>query len=153
MIVLWKLSSVWTFIFRSMFLTYVINWRYKVCNLWNSLASITVPSSIPRLIKTSKVANELAILSNSSWHFNNFLLYFLEINSRIPPTQVETVLMTPTEALIGKPTTVNAVPVVETPLITPTELAPVDAFSNLLQAFLYFRCFSWYLFLSTVMSW
>ena len=51
-------------------------------------------------------------------------------------------LTTPSDALIGNPTTVNAVPVVEMPLITPTELAPVDALSNLLQAFLYFRCFS-----------
>ena len=50
----------------------------------------------------------------------------------MPPTQVETVLTTPNDEFIGKPTMVNAVPVVETPLTTPTELAPVDACSNLL---------------------
>ena len=59
-------------------------------------------------------------------------MYFLEINNRIPPAQVETVLTTPNDALIGKPTTVDAVPIVETPLTTPTELAAVDVFSNLL---------------------
>ena len=59
-------------------------------------------------------------------------LYSLEVNNRIPPTQVETVLTTPSDALIGNPTIVNAVPIVETPLITPTEVAPVDACSNLL---------------------
>ena len=51
-------------------------------------------------------------------------------------------LTTPNDALIGKPTMVNTVPIVDTPLITPTVLAPVDACSNLFQAFLYFRCFS-----------
>ena len=85
-----------------------------------------------RLIKTSKVANELVILSISSQHFNNFFLYFLDVNNRIPPIQVETVLTTPNYALIGIPTTVNVVPIVEIPLITPTELAPVDICSNLL---------------------
>ena len=85
------------------------------------------------LIKTSKVAKELVILSISSQHFNNFFLYFLDVNNRIPPTQVETVLTTPSDALIGGiPTTVNAVPIVEIPLITPTELATVDTCSNLL---------------------
>ena len=59
-------------------------------------------------------------------------MYFLDDNSKIRPTQVETVLTTPNDALIGNHTTVNAVPTVETPLITPTGLAPVDAFSNLL---------------------
>ena len=39
---------------------------------------------------------------------------------------METVLTTPNDALIGKPTTVNAVPIVETSLTTPTELAAVD---------------------------
>ena len=62
------------------------------------------------------------------------------------------VLTMPNDALIGKPTMVNAVPVVETPLTTPTELAAVDVLSNLLQAFLYFRYFSSYLFLRSVMS-
>ena len=79
-------------------------------------------------------------------------MYFLEINNRIPPRQVETVLTTPNDAVIGKPTTVNAVPIVETPLTTPTELEAVDVFSNLLQAFLYFRYFPSYLFLRSVMS-
>ena len=46
--------------------------------------------------------------------------------------QAETVLTTPNDALIGKPTMVNAVPMVDTPLTTPTVLAPVDACSNLL---------------------
>ena len=50
----------------------------------------------------------------------------------MPPTQVETVLTMPNDAFIGKPTMVNAVPIVDTPLITPTELAVVEAFSNLL---------------------
>ena len=59
-------------------------------------------------------------------------MYFLDANSKIPPTQVETVLTTPNDALIGNPTTVNTVPIVETLLMTPTELAPVDACSNLL---------------------
>ena len=76
-----------------------------------------------RLIKTLKVAKELVILSISSQHFNNFYLYFLDVNNRIPPTQVETVLTTPNDALIGIPATVNAVPIVEILLITPTELA------------------------------
>ena len=40
-------------------------------------------------------------------------------------------LATPNDALIGKPTTVNAVLIVKIPLITPTEHALVDAFSNL----------------------
>ena len=59
-------------------------------------------------------------------------LYFLEVNSRMPPTEVETVLTTLNDALIGKPTTVNAVPKVDTPLTKATELAPVDACSSLL---------------------
>ena len=46
--------------------------------------------------------------------------------------QVETVLTTPSDALIGKPTMVNAVPIVETLLTKATELAPVDACSSLL---------------------
>ena len=50
----------------------------------------------------------------------------------MPPTQVETVVTTPNDTLIDNPTTVNAVPVVDTPLITPTELAPVDACCSLL---------------------
>ena len=79
-------------------------------------------------------------------------MYFLEINNRIPPTQVETVLTTPNDALISKPATVNAVPIVETPLTIPTELAAVDVFSNLLYVSLYFHCFSSYLFLRSVMS-
>ena len=53
-------------------------------------------------------------------------MYFLEVNNRIPPTQVKTVLTTPNDALIGIPTIVNAVPVPGIPLITPTELAPAD---------------------------
>ena len=61
-----------------------------------------------------------------------FFLYFLEVNSKHAPTQVETVLTTPNDVLLGKPTTVNAVPIVETPLTTPTVLVPVDACSNLL---------------------
>ena len=51
-------------------------------------------------------------------------------------------LVTPNDALIDVPKTVNAVPIVEIPLIMPTGLAPVDACSNLLQALLYFCCFS-----------
>ena len=62
-------------------------------------------------------------------------MYFLEVNNRILPTQVKTVLTTPNDALIGIPTAVNVVPIVGIPLITPTELAPADACSNLLQAF------------------
>ena len=75
--------------------------------------------------------NTLFYLLNSQ-HVNNFFLYFSEVNNRIPPTQVETVLTTTNDALIGIPTTVNVVPVVEIPLIMPTELAPVDVCSNLL---------------------
>ena len=59
-------------------------------------------------------------------------LYFLDVNSKHAPTHVETVLTTPNDALIGKPTMVHAVPIVDTPLTTPTVLAPVDACSNLL---------------------
>ena len=55
---------------------------------------------------------------------------YLDVNNRIPATQVETVLTTPNDALIGIPTTVNVVPIVEIPLIMSTELAPVDACSN-----------------------
>ena len=69
-------------------------------------------------------------------------MYFLDVKNRIPPTQVETVLTTPNDALIGIPTTEKTVPIVEISLITPMELATVDAFDNLLQAFLYLRCFS-----------
>ena len=46
--------------------------------------------------------------------------------------QVETVLTMPNDVLIGEPTTVNAVPIVDTLLTTATELTAVDAFSNLL---------------------
>ena len=59
-------------------------------------------------------------------------MYFLDVNNIIPPTQAETVLTTPNDALIGITTTVNVVLIVEIPLITPTELATVDACSNLL---------------------
>ena len=54
-------------------------------------------------------------------------MYFLEANSKYAPTHVEKVLTTPNDALIGKPTTVNAVPIVEKPLTTQTVFAPVDA--------------------------
>ena len=40
----------------------------------------------------------------------------------MPPTQVETVLTTPNDALIGKPTMENAVPIVEKTLIAPKDL-------------------------------
>ena len=63
-------------------------------------------------------------------------MYFLYVNNRFPPTQVETVQTTPKDALIGIPTTVNAVPIVEIPPIQPAELAPVDACSNLFQAYI-----------------
>ena len=53
-------------------------------------------------------------------------MYFLDVNSRIPPIQAETVLTTPNDKLIGIPSTVNVVPIVEIPLITPTKLAPVQ---------------------------
>ena len=53
-------------------------------------------------------------------------MYFSDVNNRIPPTQVETVLTTPNDPLIGIPTTVNAIPIVEIPLITPTEPAAVS---------------------------
>ena len=46
--------------------------------------------------------------------------------------QVETVLMTPNEALIGNLTMVNTVPIVEMPLPKATELEPVDVCSSLL---------------------
>ena len=46
--------------------------------------------------------------------------------------QVETVLTTPNDALIGMPTMVTDIPIVETPLAKGTELAPVDACINLL---------------------
>ena len=74
-----------------------------------------------KLIKTSKVAKELVI-------------YLIARNTliRIPPTQVETAPVEANATLTGNPTMVNDVPVVETPLITPTALAPVDACSNLL---------------------
>ena len=62
-----------------------------------------------RLIKTSKVANEVVILSNSSYDFNSFFLYFLDVNNRTAPIQVETVLTAPNETPIGIPTTVTAV--------------------------------------------
>ena len=39
-------------------------------------------------------------------------LVLLEVSSKHAPTQVETVLTTPNDALIGKPTAVNAVPIV-----------------------------------------
>ena len=50
----------------------------------------------------------------------------------MPPTQVETVLTTPNDVLIGKPTTVNMVSIVKKPPTAPKELAPVDACSSLL---------------------
>ena len=62
-------------------------------------------------------------------HFN---LYFLDVNSKHAPTQVETVLTIASEALIGNPTMVTDIPIVETPPAKATELAPVDACSNLL---------------------
>ena len=80
-------------------------------------------------------------------------MYFLEVNSRIPPTQVETVLAAPNDTLIYKPTMVNAVPIVEMALTEATKLAPVDACSSLLYAFLYFRCFLAYFSLRFAMSW
>ena len=83
-----------------------------------------------RLIKTSKVAKERVILSVSSQHVSNFFLYFLDVNNRIQPTQVETVLTTPNDAHIGIPTTVNVVPIVEIPLTVQKELKTVDACSN-----------------------
>ena len=93
---------------------------------------MTEPSSMLRLIKTSKVAKEVVILSNSSYDFNSFFLYFLEVNSKHAPTQVETVLPIASEALIGMPTMVTDVPMVEMPLSMAIELAPVDACTNLL---------------------
>ena len=48
-----------------------------------------------------------------------------EERDRIPQPQVETVLTTRIDALIGIPTTVSALPIIEIPLITPTELVPV----------------------------
>ena len=56
--------------------------------------------------------------------------------------KVETVLTTPNDVHTGVPTTVHAVPVVEIPLITLTEFAPVDTCSNLFLVLLYFHCFS-----------
>ena len=53
-------------------------------------------------------------------------MYFLDVNSKHAPTQVETVLTIASEALIGNPTMVTDVPIVETPLAKATELAPVD---------------------------
>ena len=55
-------------------------------------------------------------------------MHFLDVNNIIPPTQVKTVLTTSNDALTGIPTTVNAVPIIEIPLITATELAPVDEY-------------------------
>ena len=60
-------------------------------------------------------------------------MYFLDVNSKHAPTQVETVLTIASEALIGNPTTVTDVLIVETLLAKATELAPVDACSSLLQ--------------------
>ena len=54
-------------------------------------------------------------------------MYFLDVNSKHAPTQVETVLTIASEALIGNTTTVTDVPVVEAPLAKATELTPVDA--------------------------
>ena len=54
-------------------------------------------------------------------------MYFLDVNSKHAPTQVETVLTIASEALIGNPTIVTNVLKVETPLTKATELAPVDA--------------------------
>ena len=51
-------------------------------------------------------------------------------------------------ALIGNPTTVTDVQIVETPLTKATESAPVDACSNLLQALLYFCCLTFSLYFS-----
>ena len=84
-----------------------------------------------RLIKTSKVANEVVILSSSSYDFDSFFLYFLDVNNRTAPIQVETVLTAPNETLIGIPTTVTAVGTAVIPLSMAIELAPVDACSNL----------------------
>ena len=50
-------------------------------------------------------------------------MYFLEVNSKHAPTQVETVLTIASEALMGNPTTVTDVPIVETPQTKATELA------------------------------
>ena len=85
-----------------------------------------------RLIKTSKVANEVVILSSSSYDFNSFFLYFLDVNNRTTPIQVEMVLTAPNETLIGIPTTVTAVGTAVIPLSMAIELAPVDVCSNLL---------------------
>ena len=61
-------------------------------------------------------------------HSTSMSFYFLDVTNRIPRTQAETVLTTPDDALIGIPRTLNAVPIVEIPLMTPTtKLAPVDA--------------------------
>ena len=68
-------------------------------------------------------------------------MYFSDVNNTIPPTQAETVLATPNNERIGIPTTVNAVPTIEIPLITPTELVPVDAYSILIFPLL-FRIFA-----------
>ena len=51
-------------------------------------------------------------------------LYFLDVNSKHAPTQVEVVLTIASEALIGNPTIVTDVPIVETPLTKATEVAP-----------------------------
>ena len=59
-------------------------------------------------------------------------MYFLDVNNRISPSQIETVLTTLNDTLSGIPTTVNAVPIVEIPLFMQTEFAPVDSCSNLL---------------------
>ena len=85
-----------------------------------------------RLIKTSKVAKEVVILSNSSYDFNSFFLYYLDVNNRTAPIQVETVLTAPNETPIGIPTTVTAVGTAVIPLSMAIELAPADACSNLL---------------------
>ena len=66
-----------------------------------------VPSLILRLIKVSKLANELVILSNSLEHFNSFFLYSLDVNRKHTQTQVKTVLTIASEALMDNPTTVT----------------------------------------------
>ena len=54
----------------------------------------------------------------SSFKVRLIKAFKVDVNNRIPPTQVETVLTTPNDTLIDIPTTVNAVPIVDIPLIT-----------------------------------
>ena len=95
-----------------------------------------IMSSLPRCIFRCSVFRYVTLVSFFFLFFVQTLLFncnsFTLVANKYLLTYLLTVLTTPNDVLIGKPTMVNAVPIVDTPLITPTVLAPVDACSNLL---------------------